>query len=36
MVTGRRQSPDLFSIMKILGKDEILERIELYRKHINK
>ncbi len=36
MVTGRRQSPDLFSIMKILGKDEILKRIELYRKHINK
>ena len=31
MVTGRRQSPDLFSIMKILGKDRILNRIELYK-----
>ncbi len=31
MVTGRRQSPDLFSIMKILGKDRILKRIELYK-----
>lgn len=31
MVTGRRQSPDLFSIMKILGKDRILKRIELFK-----
>lgn len=31
MVTGRRQSPDLFSIMKILGKDRILKRVELYK-----
>ena len=31
MVTGRRQSPDLFSIMKILGKDRILKRINLYK-----
>jgi len=30
MVTGRRQSPDLFSIMKILGKERILKRIEMY------
>ncbi len=30
MITGRRQSPDLFSIMKILGKDRILKRIEKY------
>ena len=36
MVTGRRQSPDLFSIMKILGKDRILKRIDLYKNHINK
>lgn len=36
MVTGRRQSPDLFSIMKILGKDRILKRIDLYKKYINK
>ena len=31
MITGRLKSPDLFSIMKILGKDKILERIELYK-----
>ena len=31
MVTGRLKSPDLFSIMKILGKDKILQRIELYK-----
>ncbi len=36
MVTGRRQSQDLFSIMKILGKDIILKRIDLYKNHINK
>jgi len=36
MVTGRRQSPDLFSIMKILGKDRILKRIDLYKNYINK
>lgn len=31
MVTGRRQSPDLFSIMKILGKERIIKRIEMYK-----
>ncbi|MBQ9019166.1 MAG: glutamate--tRNA ligase [Bacilli bacterium] len=31
MITGRLKSPDLFSIMKILGKDKILHRIELYK-----
>lgn len=31
MITGRRQSPDLFSIMKILGKDKIIKRINLYK-----
>ena len=31
MITGRLKSPDLFSIMKILGKDRILNRIELYK-----
>jgi glutamyl-tRNA synthetase len=31
ILTGRRQSPDLFSIMKILGKDKILQRIEMYK-----
>lgn len=30
MVTGRTKSPDLFSIMKVLGKDKIKERIEMY------
>lgn len=32
MITGRTKSPDLFSIMKILGIEEIKKRIELYRK----
>lgn len=31
MITGRRQSPDLFSIMKILKKDRILKRIDIYK-----
>ena len=31
MITGRLKSPDLFSIMKILGKEKILERIEFYK-----
>ena len=31
MITGRLKSPDLFSIMKILGKDKILKRIDLYK-----
>ena len=31
MITGRLKSPDLFSIMKILGKERILKRIELYK-----
>lgn len=30
MVTGRTKSPDLFSIMKVLGKAKIKERIELF------
>ena len=34
MITGRLKSPDLFSIMKILGKDRIIERINLYKKTI--
>ena len=33
MVTGRTKSPDLFSIMKILGKDKIKERIELFKNY---
>ena len=31
MITGRLKSPDLFSIMKILGKEKIIKRIELYK-----
>ena len=34
MVTGRLKSPDLYSIMKILGKDKIIKRIELYKASI--
>ena len=30
MITGRTKSPDLFSIMKILGKRRIKERIDLW------
>ena len=32
MITGRMKSPDLFSIMKVLGKNRILNRIDLYSK----
>ena len=32
MITGRLKSPDLFSIMKILGKERILKRIDFYKK----
>ena len=31
MITGRTKTPDLFSIMKILGKERGLKRIELYK-----
>ena len=31
IITGRLKSPDLFSIMKILGKDKTIKRIELYK-----
>ena len=34
MITGRLKSPDLFSIMKILEKDRIIKRIELYKASI--
>ena len=33
MITGRLKSPDLFSIMKILGKERILKRIDFYQEH---
>ena len=33
ITTGRTKSPDLLSIMKILGKDEIKHRIELFKKY---
>ena len=36
MITGRLKSPDLFSIMKILGKDRIVERVNLYKEFISK
>ena len=36
VVTGRTKSPDLLSIMKVLGKDNIYNRIELFKKHISK
>ena len=36
IITGRLKSPDLFSIMKILGKDKINQRIELYKNYICK
>lgn len=36
MITGRTKSPDLFSIMKILGKEKIKSRIELYKEYIQK
>lgn len=35
MITGRTKSPDLFSIMKILGKDRIIKRINLYQNKIS-
>lgn len=35
MITGRTKSPDLFSIMKVLGKDRIRDRIELYKQYSN-
>ena len=34
MITGRLKSPDLFSIMKILGKDKIIKRINFYKERI--
>lgn len=33
MVTGRTKSPDLFSIMEVLGKDKIKERIEMFKNY---
>ncbi len=36
MITGRDKSPDLFSIMKILGKEAILLRINRYEKFLEK
>ena len=35
MITGRLKSPDLFSIMKILGKEKIKNRIEMYKNVCN-
>lgn len=36
IVTGRTKSPDLFSILKILGKEKIEKRIEFYKEVIVK
>lgn len=36
VITGRCKSPDLFSIMKILGKDRINKRIKLYEGYMEK
>ena len=36
IVTGRTKSPDLFSILRILGKERIKNRIELYKKIVLK
>ena len=35
ILTGRTKSPDLYSIMKILGKDKIKQRIDLYKSTLN-
>lgn len=35
-VTGQTQTPDLYEILKLLGKDRIKERIELFKKFLNK
>ena len=35
MITGRTKSPDLFSIMKVLGKNKIKDRIEFFDKYQN-
>ena len=34
IITGRLKSPDLFSIMKILGKDKIIKRIDFYKNRV--
>ena len=36
ILTGRRQSPDLFSIMKILGLEKINNRINYYERNFMK
>ena len=35
VVTGRRNSPDLFQIMKIMGIEEIKRRINLFKNYQN-
>lgn len=35
MITGRTKSPDLFSIMSILGIDKIKNRVKYYQQYIN-
>ena len=35
-VTGRRETPDLYEILKLLGKEKIKERIELFKNKIER
>ena len=32
LITGRKNSPDLFSVMKVLGKDESIRRLNIFNK----
>ena len=32
LITGRKNSPDLFSVMKVLGKDESIKRLDIFNK----
>ena len=32
MISGRRNTPDLYEIIKVLGKDEVIKRLEAFAK----
>ena len=32
MISGRRNTPDLYEIIKVLGKDEVIARLEAFAK----
>lgn len=36
IITGRTKTPDLFSIMQILGKEKIIARVDFYKKIVSK